>query len=112
MRPANERRMGGGRGLPNLAGTGCARRISRDGLAVMMPNQTGKVIPFRSRASKAQETADLAFAYWRERLGIEEGSPEEDLIRAQREMRRRSIGRGGLSSNRSFGSMKKTQNGG
>ena len=76
-----------------------------------MSDQTGKVIPFRSRASKTQETADLAFAYWRERLGIGEGSPEEDLLRAEREMRRRSTGRAGLSSSRS-GSMKKIQNGG
>lgn len=77
-----------------------------------MSDQTGKVIPFRSRSSETEETADLAFAYWRERFGIRDGSPEEDLIRAQHEIRRRSTGRAGLLLTGGFRSLKKAQNGG
>ena len=78
----------------------------------MMSDQTGKVIPFRLRSSQTQETADLAFAYWRERFGIRDGSPEEDLIRAQHEMRRRSTGDTVPFLSRGFLTLKKTQNGG
>lgn len=57
---------------------------------------TAKVIPIRSNESSTQETVELAFAFWLERFGLRYGSPEEDLIRAQRELCRRSTGNPGL----------------
>ena len=38
------------------------------------------------------EIVELAFVYWLERFGIHEGSPEEDLFRAHRDvMERRAL---------------------
>ena len=62
----------------------------------MISNQSGKVIPFGPRSSMADDVVQLAFAYWHERFGLRDGSPEEDLIRAQRELCRRNTGNAGL----------------
>ena len=56
---------------------------------------SAKVIPFPSQNPVTREIEELAFAYWEERFGIRDGSPREDLIRAQievcREMRREGL---------------------
>lgn len=52
-----------------------------------------KVVPIRSgRSMKAlqQEIVELAFQNWLARLGVLEGSPEDDLYQAQREVMARS----------------------
>ena len=48
-----------------------------------------KVIPIPSRTSmtkQEQEIVDLAFENWLERLGVLDGSPEDDFYRAEREV--------------------------
>lgn len=48
-----------------------------------------KVVPIRSaRSMKAQkqEVVELAFHNWLARLGVLEGSPEDDFYRAHREV--------------------------
>jgi hypothetical protein len=57
-----------------------------------------KVIPIRSGRSKTekQEVVELAFQNWLERLGLVDGSPEDDFRRAQREV----MARGSQSRNR------------
>jgi len=53
-----------------------------------------KVIPIRD-AFRTQQTkiVERAFTYWRERLGLREGSPEEDLLRAREELLRKLAAR-------------------
>jgi hypothetical protein len=52
-----------------------------------------KAIPIYSgTALKGQQRqiADLAFEYWQARFGVRDGSPEDDLFRAEREVTGRS----------------------
>jgi hypothetical protein len=49
-----------------------------------MLNPGQKVIPIRN--SIVDKVVELAFAYWRERFGLRDGSPQEDLLRAHREL--------------------------
>jgi len=51
-----------------------------------MPIEGGKVIPIRSRNFLTEQIVELAFAYWRETFGLQNGSPKEYLLRAQREV--------------------------
>ena len=54
-----------------------------------MADRTLKLLPPPSQTSSPaprHEIAELAFLYWLERLGIQEGSPEEDLFRAYRDV--------------------------
>ena len=54
-----------------------------------MADRTLKLLPPPSQISSPaprHEIADLAFLYWLERFGIQEGSPEEDLFRAYRDV--------------------------
>lgn len=53
-----------------------------------MTSPSRKVVPIRH--SEMEEIVELAFAYWRERLALQNGSPEEDLLRAHTEVRGRS----------------------
>ena len=49
--------------------------------------ESGKVIPIRPRASVKDQVVELAFVYWRERFGLQECTPRDDLVRAEREIR-------------------------
>lgn len=52
----------------------------------------GKLIPFPTEifwATRQEEIAELAFEYWRERIGLFDGSPWVDLLKAAEEVRRR-----------------------
>jgi len=60
-----------------------------------------KVIPFVRGmfvTKRQREIVDLAFEYWLARFGVEEGSPEDDFYRAQREVTaRRSKSRSSMT---------------
>ena len=47
----------------------------------------GKVIPIRPKSSVTEQVADLAFMYWRERFGLQECTPRDVLLKAEREIR-------------------------
>lgn len=57
-----------------------------------MTFQSAKVIPIRRGnflTTQQEEIVELAFEYWRERIGFLDGSPAQDLVRAIAEVARR-----------------------
>jgi hypothetical protein len=47
-----------------------------------------KVVPIGLSAQQ-REIVDLAFLYWRDRLGFRDGTPEQDFLQAHRDITRR-----------------------
>jgi hypothetical protein len=64
-----------------------------------MATQTAKVNPIRSQtflAAHQEEIVDLAFDYWRDRIGLREGSHWQGLLMAVGEVCKRHARSSGL----------------